>query len=233
MGRSTVKKLTEEQKKFIKEHYQAPNTAFGIASMVGTIGVLLAIIGLFCPVFSYNPTVVDELKRTVSLFDLPGYALLSFVFIILPFIATLFHPSVAVGENAGRSGKIILLLSVAEMIVVFIGIIVLEVSAIGYEVPEDEFMFLTLNNDAGAIMYIIGCILFCVATLFSGLLYMLCLNGKFELEKTVVFNKRGGAKAEPAPASKQEGLAAWKKLLDEGAITQEEYERKKREILGE
>lgn len=232
MRRLTVKKLTEEQKKFIKEHYQAPNTAFGIASMVGAVGLLLAIIGLLCPVFSYNPTVVDELKRTVSLSDLPDYALLSLVFIILPCPALMLHPYVAVGENAGRSGKIILLLSVAEVIIVSIGIIVLEVSAIGYEIPEEEFWYLTLDNDAGAIMYIIGCILFCVVTLFSGLLYMLCLSGKFELEKTVVFKKRGNAKAEPAPVSKQESLAAWKKILDEGAITQEEYESKKREILG-
>ncbi len=76
MRGKAMKKLNEEQKAEIKKYYSAPNTLFGLLALIGAAGALLALIGIVCPFFSYNPTVLDVTKRTVSFFELPAYAIL-------------------------------------------------------------------------------------------------------------------------------------------------------------
>lgn len=69
-----MKKLTETQAEILKQLNRL-NTYPGFFGSISCFGILLALIGVLCPFFSYNPTVADDLKRTVSLFHLSSVAL--------------------------------------------------------------------------------------------------------------------------------------------------------------
>lgn len=69
-----MKKLTETQAEILKQ-LNGLNTYPGLFGLISCFGILLALIGVLCPFFSYNPTVADDLKRTVSLFHLSSVAL--------------------------------------------------------------------------------------------------------------------------------------------------------------
>lgn len=69
-----MKKLTETQAEILKQ-LNGLNTYPGLFGLISCFGILLALIGVVCPFFSYNPTVADDLKRTVSLFHLSSVAL--------------------------------------------------------------------------------------------------------------------------------------------------------------
>ncbi len=189
-----MKKLTEEQKAEIKKYYSAPNTLFGLLWLAGIAGVLLALAGVLCPFFSYNPTVLDVTKRTVSFFDLPVYAMLGLALLMIAMLLTLFIPSVAVQENRRRSGNIVLLLSLLCVLLTVTAIVLVEAAGvIGYVIPENDVdPFLPVENDAGAVMFIVGGILFCICTLFGGIMYKACLNGNVSVEKLILFGKARG-----------------------------------------
>ena len=233
-----MKKLNEEQKAEIKKYYSAPNTLFGLLALIGAAGALLALIGIVCPFFSYNPTVLDVTKRTVSFFELPAYAILGILFPVTAVMLTAFMPTLAVQENKRRSGNIILMLSLLCALLTVVAIAIVEAAGIiGYVIPEEDVeLFTPVVEDAGAIMFIVGGILFCVSTVCAGILYKLCLCGAFDVEKLILFNREkqtaaGRNNPGSAAGGVQSELAEWKKLPDEGAITRGEYEEKKNGIL--
>lgn len=153
-------------------------------------------------------------------------------------VLTAFMPTLAVQENKRRSGNIILMLSLLCALLTVVAIAIVEAAGIiGYVIPEEDVeLFTPVVEDAGAIMFIVGGILFCVSTVCAGILYKLCLCGAFDVEKLILFNReKQTAAVQNNPGSAAGGvqseLAEWKKLPDEGAITRGEYEEKKNGIL--
>ena len=69
-----MKKMTDQQTEQFRK-LNAPNTYPGLFGLISILGALLSLIGAACAFRSYNPTNIDDLKRTVSLFELSSSAL--------------------------------------------------------------------------------------------------------------------------------------------------------------
>ena len=63
----------------------------GILSTLSAIGIVLALIGVFCPFFSYNQTVIDDLKRTVGFLELPFLAMIGLLFLFIALFLSIFE----------------------------------------------------------------------------------------------------------------------------------------------
>lgn len=236
MRGDSMNQLTEQEKEQLKQ-LTGIKTYPGVLSLISLTGILLALIGCLCPFFSYNPTVVDDFKRTIGLFDLTSTALIVALIGLLFLFATLFLLffdttclTKYIKEPEGKSyGKRMIVRTVSAVIFALLSLILVQLSALFYEIPESSFEELPLESDAGSILYYIGVCLFCCAALIRAMILKNVMDGKTEPEKL------GFGKKQPSPAQQNERspqqLSEWKKLLDEGAITQEEYDAKKEEFL--
>lgn len=235
-----MKKLTEQQAEMFKQ-LNGVTTYPGLFGLISGLGTLLALIGCLCPFFSYNPTVVDDFKRTISLFDLSPVALVvavvGLLFLIIAIFMRVFQFSMLtkyLQDTEKKSiGKKLLVSSAFLVFFALLSLILVQVSAVFYENPEfDSFEWqLTLENDAGAILYYIGIVLFVLFNIFNSLILKQYMDGKVAIEKLTFIRKRDEGIRKESETTVQEQLSEWKKLLDEGVITQEEYDRKKTELL--
>lgn len=235
-----MKKLTEQQAEMFKQ-LNGVTTYPGLFGLISGLGALLALIGCLCPFFSYNPTVVDDFKRTISLFDLSPVALIvavvGLLFLIIAIFMRVFQFSMLtkyLQDTEKKSiGKKLLVSSGFLVFFALLSLILVQVSAVFYENPEfDSFEWqLTLENDAGAILYYIGIVLFVLFNIFNSLILKQYMDGKVAIEKLTFIRKRDEGIRKESETTVQEQLSEWKKLLDEGVITQEEYDRKKTELL--
>ena len=190
-GGKTMKKITDEEKKELK--YFSGKSYLGLLELMAMIGAVLGIIALFCPFFSYNPTIVDEFKRTIAFDELP-YAVFGFLPFILAVILSVFNPTLAirdsVGDGRGKGNKL-LALAGAEVVLAIVSLVIIELSSVWYEIPEEEFWYLRPTDDVGASMYIAAVCIFCACTLLYAVLGKLVLCGKLDKEQ-MLLNKPSG-----------------------------------------
>ncbi len=215
------------------------NTYPGLFGSISCFGILLALIGILCPFFSYNPTVADDLKRTVSLFHLSSVALVvaivGLLFLIIAICIRAFQFSMLTKYLQDPEKKTIgnkLLISTGfSVFFALLSLILVQLSAVFYEIPESEFQWLTLEDDAGSVLYYIGIFLFVLFNMANSYLLKRYMDGKVAIDKLAFTKKRDDSIKKEYEAAVQKQLSEWKKLLDEGVITQEEYDGKKADLL--
>lgn len=215
------------------------NTYPGLFGSISCCGILLALIGILCPFFSYNPTVADDLKRTVSLFHLSSVALVvaivGLLFLIIAICIRAFQFSMLTKYLQDPEKKTIgnkLLISAGfSVFFALLSLILVQLSAVFYEIPESEFQWLTLEDDAGSVLYYIGIFLFVLFNMANSYLLKRYMDGKVAIDKLAFTKRREDSIKKEDEAAVQKQLSEWKKLLDEGVITQEEYDGKKADLL--
>lgn len=214
------------------------NTYPGLFGLISCFGILLALIGVLCPFFSYNPTVADDLKRTVSLFHLSSVALVvaivGLLFLIIAICIRAFQFSMLTKYLQDPEKKTIgnkLLISAGfSVFFALLSLILVQLSAVFYEIPESEFQWLTLE-DEGSVLYYIGIFLFVLFNMANSYLLKRYMDGKVAIDKLAFTKRREDGIKKEDEAAVQKQLSEWKKLLDEGVITQEEYDGKKADLL--
>ncbi len=112
-----------------------------------------------------------------------------------------------------------------------LSLILVQLSAVFYEIPESEFQWLTLKDDAGSVLYYIGIFLFVLFNMANSYLLKRYMDGKVAIDKLAFTKRREDSIKKEDEAAAQKQLSEWKKLLDEGVITQEEYDGKKADLL--
>lgn len=210
-----MKKLTETQAEILKQ-LNGLNTYPGLFGLISCFGILLALIGVLCPFFSYNPTVADDLKRTVSLFHLSSVALVvaivGLLFLIIAICIRAFQFSMLTKYLQDPEKKTIgnkLLISAGfSVFFALLSLILVQLSAVFYEIPESEFQWLTLKDDAGSVLYYIGIFLFVLFNMANSYLLKRYMDGKVAIDK-LAFTKRR------EDSIKKEDEAAVQKQLSE------------------
>ena len=193
-----MKKLTETQAEILKQ-LNGLNTYPGLFGLISCFSILLALIGVLCPFFSYNPTVADDLKRTVSLFHLSSVALVvaivGLLFLIIAICIRAFQFSMLTKYLQDPEKKTIgnkLLISAGfSVFFALLSLILVQLSAVFYEIPESEFQWLTLEDDAGSVLYYIGIFLFVLFNMANSYLLKRYMDGKVAIDK-LAFTKKTG-----------------------------------------
>ena len=165
------------------------NTYPGLFGSISCFGILLALIGVLCPFFSYNPTVADDLKRTVSLFHLSSVALVvaivGLLFLIIAICIRAFQFSMLTKYLQDPEKKTIgnkLLISAGfSVFFALLSLILVQLSAVFYEIPESEFQWLTLEDDAGSVLYYIGIFLFVLFNMANSCVFI-NIEQKYRME---------------------------------------------------
>lgn len=193
-----MKKLTETQAEILKQ-LNGLNTYPGLFGSISCFGILLALIGVLCPFFSYNPTVADDLKRTVSLFHLSSVALVvaivGLLFLIIAICIRAFQFSMLTkylqDPEKKTIGNKLLISSGFSVFFALLSLILVQLSAVFYEIPESEFQWLTLEDDAGSVLYYIGIFLFVLFNMANSYLLKRYMDGKVAIDK-LAFTKKTG-----------------------------------------
>ena len=191
----------------------------------------------FNGLISISININDKIIPLSYVFSALLMALFALLFLIIAIFMRVFQFSMLtkyLQDTEKKSiGKKLLVSSAFLVFFALLSLILVQVSAVFYENPEfDSFEWqLPLENDAGAILYYIGIVLFVLFNIFNSLILKQYMDGKVAIEKLTFIRKRDEGIRKESETTVQEQLSEWKKLLDEGVITQEEYDRKKTELL--
>lgn len=203
----------------------------GLLLYLADFFLLLAIIGLFCPFVSYNPTVFDETSRTVSLFGLSWPGVLAALLFAGEAVCLFVSVMLLVQAEWRSKQKTFTLLQVCSVLCAVACVIFSCVAYLLYEIPEEEFSYLELQIGAGMYLMLIGAVGAAAASL--GFFFLL----KKIIQKGLPADafRLGGKAAEPeksANASLEKKLRELASLRDQGLIGEDEYSEKKKELLG-
>lgn len=201
----------------------------GIIFYISVIGMILALIGTFCPMCSYNPTVVDEFKRTVKIADLSFVGIISLVFFVTAIVIALFVVNSLTKKDWREHKKKYTVCAVFALLFVLIAIISLAVACIFYRIPESEFDYLETKEEAGFYLFAAGSGIFAVAFFFYCSVLKRIADGKVQLDAIALGGKKPNEEAQKN--SLTEKLSELQKMKDSGMITEEEYNSKKDELL--
>lgn len=222
--------FSEEQKKEMK-FLTSLKSSTGWLLSCSMLSIVLTVIGLFCPIYYYNPTVLEELKRKIYLSDLgllgtliDLFSLGIFVFFCLSFIKL---PSWRKGiKKLQIYAAICEIFALATLIAVAAG-------SFSYEIPEEPFAYLELKLSVGGYFILLGTVM--SASMLCCVAYMLkrITRGQSSIEDLAVNEKSkikdNTQKEEDNSLTKK--LNELKKLKDENIITEEEFNAKKEELL--
>ena len=202
----------------------------GLINYVGILGILLIVIGLFCPFCSYNPSILDETKRMVKYTDL-SYLIIASSLLLVAAIVIYFCVINTLSKSEWRSKtKRYLVLPVLTLVLVIVSIAIVSYACIFYRIPESKFDYLETEMEAGFYLFVIGGLLFSLAFLFFSLALRNLASGKTTIEK-ISINKNSQEKNNSENSTLTEKLEELQKLRDSNLITEEEYQLKKEEIL--
>lgn len=175
----------------------------------------------------------------VSLFELSSVALVvaivGLLFLIIAICIRAFQFSMLTKYLQDPEKKTIgnkLLISAGfSVFFALLSLILVQLSAVFYEIPESEFQWLTLEDDAGSVLYYISIFLFVLFNMANSYLLKRYMDGKVAIDKLAFTKRRDDSIKKEDEAAVRKQLSEWKKLLDEGVITQEEYDGKKADLL--
>ena len=202
----------------------------GILFYLADAFLLLAIIGVFCPFVSYNPTVFDETNRTVSLFGMSWAGVLAGLFLVGEAVCLFVSVMLLCKADWRAKQKTFTVLEVCAVLCAALCVIFSAVAYLLYEIPEEEFAHLELHIGAGMYLVLIGALGAAAALL-----------GFFVLLKKIIQKglpadalRLGGKTPKPetgANASLEEKLRGLVRLREQGLIGEEEFQEKKKELL--
>ena len=207
----------------------SPKTRTGILCIGSVLGLLLMLIGIICPMCSYNPTVIDEFKRTVSYADLSYIIILSSLCLCgaIVFMALTFF-SISKCNWREKTKKTITF-AVISAILTFIGFLVVTFACVFYEIPEADFAGLEIDMESGFYLLAIGCALMMIFTLVFALVLNNLANGKMTMENIILF--KTSPKEVKQIDTLTDKLNELQKLKESGIISDDEYTVKKEELL--
>ena len=205
----------------------------GIISSVASIGMLLSAFAPFCPFCSYNPTVIDDLKRNVMLTDLSKLTLLALLFWVAAIVTCLFCILSLNKQNWREKPKQYVVFPILVCVFLLISYIIMAVACVFYEIPESEFSGLETKMEAGFYLYTIGCAIFAITFFFFSLTLRNLALGKISMEEIALGKKKKEKEVQKDGSSLAEKLKELQKLKDEGLITEAEFLAKKEELLEE
>lgn len=203
----------------------------GIISFVSILGMILSLIGVFCPICSYNPTSIDELKQTVSFFDLSFVATIGLLFLVVAFAMAVYVVSTLSKKDWRNHTKRYTVCAVLAVLFVLASVVCLTVACVFYRIPQKELDYLETKEEAGYYLFLIGGVLFSVTFLIYCFVLKNIARGKIQLEQIAVGKKMQNEKSNIAENTLSEKLTELQKMKEEGLITDEEYKYKKEELL--
>lgn len=170
----------------------------GIANIISAIGILLIVIGFCCPVGSYNPTVMDEFKRNVKFDDLSIFGLLGVIaFMVVAVVMTAIVSSILRKPDWRTKAKRFFMLSIIAVVSIFVSFIILTIAVVFYEIPEAEFDYLDLENEAGYYLYLAGSIIYAAAFFLYCNILQRVAKGQLKLRDIAVFKNNVDTDLEP------------------------------------
>lgn len=203
----------------------------GVLWTVTAVGMFFTMISLFCPFCSYNPTVIDDLKRNVGLFGLSLLSIPALLCWVGALIMCLLCVLSLSKPNWREKPKKYAVFPVLAVVFLVVSVIVLAVACIFYEIPEESFGGLETKLEAGFYLFAVGSLI--TATAFSifslGLKNLAC--GKISTENIALGKQKKGEEIQKDDSSLAEKLKELQKLKDEGLITESEFLTKREEML--
>lgn len=226
----------EEESKFL---VFSCRSITGILYLLAALGNILMLIGTICPFFSYNPTVIDDFKRTVSFYETGWLTTLALIIWAISFVLfALMYFVIAKANWKSKFGKITGI-CIGHCVALAIAVILILIESIVYEIPEEAFAYLVVNLGSGAYLFIVGA---CLAFFFCIVFYLFIRDyvktGKNKEALTIGRRAPGGVSSEKrnsetATKTLEEKLRELQKLKNDGLLSEEEFEVKKEELLKE
>ncbi len=206
----------------------------GILWTVTVAGMLLTAIALFCPFCSYNPTVIDDLKRTVGLFDLSLLTVPALLCWVGALATCLLCVQSLSKSNWREKPKKYAIFPVLVFIFLIVSTILLAVACIFYEIPENSFVGLETKPEAGFYLFAVGSLIAAAAFLIFclGLKNLAC--GKISPENIALGKqKNNGRESQQSEPNLQKKLEELQTLKESGLITEQEFYEKREDLLRE
>lgn len=227
-----MEKSTELQRLIRTKSY------IGIIDMLATLGVLLIVIGVLCPICNYNPTVFDETRRDVFLQDLSYITVIAEVLLVAAIIISFvccesFIKTYSTGKDWKVKARKYCILAGLVFIFVLISVLIIETQCTSYKIPEESFQDLEIKQSSGFYLIAIGGLILAASFAgFSALVYELA-KGKVDMDDIIWVNKNNSSKEINTKSSLSDKLNELQTLKETGVITEEEYLSKKEELLRE
>ncbi len=201
----------------------------GILYSLIAVGLLLCAISFFLPMCSYNPTVIDSLKKTVNIFSLSLLSIPALLLWVAALVLILLA-NVALTKGTWRTKfNRFMLYPILAFVFLALACILLGVACALYEIPEQEFWGLPIRLEAGFYLFVVGSMLACALCLLFALALMPVAKGQRTLAD-LALKKDAPAAAQPA-STLTEKLNELTALREKGLITAEEYEEKREALL--
>lgn len=203
----------------------------GIIFYISVIGMILALIGTFCPMCSYNPTIFDESKRVVKLIDLSFVGIIGLIFFVSAIVIALYVVNSLTKKDWRERKKKYTVCAVLVLIFILLSFTIITIACTFYRIPEQEFDYLEVKEETGYYLYVIGSFIFSLAFFFYCVVLKKIAEGKVELEAIAIGKKKVDGKIDSTSNSLSEKLLELQKMKDFGIITEDEYYLKKEELL--
>lgn len=217
-----------------------------IIRIASLIGFLLLIIGFFCPLGGYNPTVFDETEIIIDFFDFSfssqffiGTTLIISVALYIIGNEILIH-KIQVGGNYKSESNICVAFSIINFVLGMVLIVGLFWGLSSYKIPNEDVFFIEIYEKFGFFLIIIG---YFIENLLNMLYYFLIHQvayGKIPIERLYV-NRVENVNEKMVQIDQDltnnsinsltSKLKEIQQLKDNGLITEEDYISKKEDLL--
>lgn len=205
----------------------------GILFYIMLLGMLLTIIAFLCPFCSYNPTVIDELKKTVGIFELsPMFSTVSLLFWASAIVLSTFCVSSLAKPDWRERTRKYSVYPILSIIFIVVSVIFMSVACVFYEIPEQKFAGLETQTEAGFYLFAIGGVIFSVAFLIFSLALRNLATGKITMENITLFQEKSVMEIRQTDNTLlTDKLKELQELRNSGLITEQEFNDKKEELL--
>lgn len=227
--------MEEKELLLLKEKFSNGKPLNIFVRIIAAISVLAAVLSYFLPFGS----IVFLVSESFSVLDLPDYDASNLLILasLLIGIVSNFIPLLSIQWLNKNQIKKIVPASVIASVVSFIALIVFAVSALQAIMDVESFCHLRVDKGIAYFTSFISILLPMMLNLISSICVSLISSGKVSVEKMFGEKKKAPAseKTDKTVTSSNEVpelLAQYKALLDSGAITEEEFEAKKKQLLG-
>lgn len=227
--------MEEKELLLLKEKFSKGKPLNILVRVIVAISVLATVLSSFLPFGK----IMFWVSESFSISDLPDYDTSNLLILLSLLIGVIsnFIPLISIEWLNKNQIKKIITASIITSILSFIALVVFKVSASQAIMDVESYCHLRVDEGIAYFTSYISIFLPLMLNLMMAICVSLISSGKVSVEKMFGAKKtapsvenadKTSASANDAP----ELLARYKALLDSGAITEEEYEAKKKEILG-
>lgn len=230
---SKYKEEDKEEAKFLSSVKSKTGTLLSCLSIGFCLGFMVIVLPI--PVCSYNPTVLDDLKREVTFFDLSSGSVEVMILYVGSFFFMYGYASFLIVRGRWRRlTEAKLFFALFFVVTACLSVAVLYTCCDSYEIPQSQFKNAPIKYEAGFYLFAAGAIVMAICmTSFMGFLDSLA-KGRMSLED-LKWKKASGSVQNTVNKQEvftfAEKMEELNKLKNEGLITEEEFTQKKEELL--